>query len=809
MMHCLSFVLLSLLGGEQVIDDFRYPGTESARQVWKADEGTAAVEMAADAGRPALKIAAPFASQPKLARVVVDRKCVLDLAPAGGFILEISVEHPEAVGHVSLYFRSGGGWYAAGKPVERQGWQSLRFSKAAFQTEGTPAGWSHVDGVRISPWRAPGDVAGDTSFRVRRLAAVWQEVALVIPDKTADGEARAAREAAATVAGMLEELGLGSDAIEESAVAAGALARRHVAILPYNPTLQADCAESLARYAEGGGKLVAGYSLSPRLGAILGLGQPRYVGQRRPGQFAEMRFQGGNQIAGLPKSVRQASWNITAVEPVGQNARVLARWYDDAGQPTGYPAVLLGDRGAFLSHILLSDDREGKKQLLAAILGHLAPPLWKGMAQAALERIGRVGPYQNVKELCASLENEAAGAEVARHLAYARDASGRAQEQFDRGAYPDAAAFARPAHEFFAAAYLHAQPSPQREGRAMWNHSGTGAYPGDWDRTAKLLAENGFNMVVPNMLWGGLAHYASDLLPRSDAFRQYGDQIEQCCAAAKKHGIEVHVWKVNFNLSTAPKDFIAKLRREGRTQVMAGGKPCDWLCPSHPENRKLELESMLEVARKYPVAGLHFDYIRYPGRECCYCDGCRQRFEAASGRRVARWPEDCYSGPRKDEYNDWRCQQITALVAAVSGQARKLRPDLKISAAVFGAYPACRESVAQDWPEWVKAGYLDFLCPMDYTEGDAEFAALVRSQIKLVGGRIPVYAGIGATASHSALTPDRVAGQIHYARTLGAAGFTIFNLDRGTADSIVPAVGCGAGARRAVPPHRSPQAAKP
>ena len=34
--------------------------------------------------------------------------------------------------------------------------------------------------------------------------------------------------------------------------------------------------------------------------------------------------------------------------------------------------------------------------------------------------------------------------------------------------------------------------------------------------------------------------------------------------------------------------------------------------PLHPQNFQLELDSMLEVARKYPVDGLHFDYIRYP-----------------------------------------------------------------------------------------------------------------------------------------------------------------------------------------------------
>ena len=34
-------------------------------------------------------------------------------------------------------------------------------------------------------------------------------------------------------------------------------------------------------------------------------------------------------------------------------------------------------------------------------------------------------------------------------------------------------------------AYLLAQPSRAVEGRAYWNHTGTGAYSGDWERTAR------------------------------------------------------------------------------------------------------------------------------------------------------------------------------------------------------------------------------------------------------------------------------------------------------------------------------------
>jgi len=193
--------------------------------------------------------------------------------------------------------------------------------------------------------------------------------------------------------------------------------------------------------------------------------------------------------------------------------------------------------------------------------------------------------------------------------------------------------------------------------------------------------------------------------------------------------------------------------------------------------------------KKYAVSGIHFDYIRYPGREYCYCAGCRKRFEADSGKRVAHWPEDCYNGPRKEEYNNWRCRQITQLVAAVSREARKIRPDIKISAAVFGAYPDCRAAVAQDWPAWIKAGYLDFVCPMDYTADDRYFQMLLKNQLRLVGGKIPVYPGIGASAARPPLSADQVTRQIHIARRLGAAGFTLFELNRTTAETLLPKLG--------------------
>jgi uncharacterized lipoprotein YddW (UPF0748 family) len=611
----------------------------------------------------------------------------------------------------------------------------------------------------------------------------------------------AALATAETLSDLLAELGLGADTIEDDAAAQGALERRHIAILAYNPSLSQETVAALVRFVKLGGKVLVCYQLPPRLGDAIGFGRPKYVRPERPDQFAEIRFD-AIDIPGLPRSVRQNSWNITDAEPTAPDARVIGRWFDPQGKPAGHAAMLLSDRGAFFSHILLSDDRPGKKQLLAAIVGRFMPSLWERMAQSEKAALGSVGHCTGMGDL-AKYVRASRNSEAAERLEAARATWAVAEQKMHRQAYSQAIQRFRETRDLLAEAYLRAAPSRAREGRAFWNHSGTGAYPGDWDRTAKELAANGFNMILPNMLWGGLAHYPSQILPHSATFREHGDQIAQCVAAARKHGLEVHVWKVNHNLSNAPREFVAKLRREARTQVSVHGEPIDWLCPSHPENFKLERESMLEVARKYDVDGLHFDYIRYPDEDSCYCDGCRARFEAASGRKVDQWPGDCYRGPRTQEYRAWRCTQITRLVQAVSAGARKIRPKIKISAAVFGAYPACRESVGQDWVRWVKAGYLDFVCPMDYTESDFAFIALVSNQIQLVGGRVPIYPGIGATATRAALSPDRVAGQIYHARELGAAGFTIFNLDHDTISTIAPAVGLGYGKEKALPPHDS------
>lgn len=805
-MTAVSVLLLALLGADVPLDDFSQPAADAAASPWKPDGATPPLKAVDGPDGPYLELRAPFATALDMERAVIDRQVDLDLSAYRDFDLRLAVDDPRGVANLTLYFRSGAGWLGCSGSLAKPGWQTVRFSRESFRSEGTPTGWHQIDGIRLAAWRAA-DV--NATLQLDRLAAVVHEIAIIVPESGGDGEARAGRAAAARISGMLAAMGLGCDRIDQSELEAETgqpLGERRIAILPYNPTLNDRGAERLEQFVIQGGRLFVCYSLPPRLADLLGIKSLRHLPGERDGQFAEIRFD-ASDITGLPKAARQASWNIHTAEPSAHNARVIGQWYDDAGQPTGQPALLASDRGAYLTHVLLDDDPQAKQQLLAAVLGHLWPTLWEQMAAAAAERAVRIGHCASLKELDSVVRTtgQAAAIELLDEGLQLRAQADEQTAQQDSDAEQAGAAQAAAVQLYAASrerlvqAYLLAQPSPAREGRAVWNHSGMGAWPGDWERSAAVLADNGFNIVLPNLLWGGLAHYPSEILPRSSSFERYGDQVQQCVEAAHRHGIEVHVWKVNYNLSNAPQSLRAELRRAGRTQVSAGGQPHDWLCPSHPENLRMEVDSLLEVARKYDIDGLHFDYIRYPDGNHCYCDGCRERFSADSGRTVENWPADCHRGELRDAYRRWRCEQITRLVETVHREAKQLRPELKISAAVFGSYPSCRDSVGQDWPQWVQAGLLDFICPMDYTESDAAFSGLVEKQLQLIGRRIPMYPGIGASASNSKLTPDRVVGQIHHARRLGAGGFTIFNFSPSLAEEIVPAVGVSAGATKAKP----------
>jgi len=770
-------------------------------ELWNPMKGSPKVE-AIRKGR-ALRMKCPYKeADDQFARASWDlifRRSVIgqhvNLALAQGIQFKMYCKDRSSISGFTLYLQSGKGWYAFRfAPNADSGWSTIRVLKEQTKIEGTPTGWSRIDAIRLSAWRGENK---DTEIFVADFEKVStpSDLLLIRAESVfgrAPTEEKSVIQYLERLSSILSSLNIPFNIISDRELSPEILQPGRVVILPHNPAMLPETVKQLSGFLDNGGKLLSFYSVAEPIRSAAGMAQGNWIRQERPGHFSTIRLKEGF-LSGAPRSVQQASWNLYVAKPVEGKSSVAAEWLDDQGKNTGHPAILVSENSVHMTHVLLPDDADKKKLLVLAMLGHLKPELWKQAAEKSIERFGQLGPFRDLTETIDEIKN---ALPEERDLAVLTDAlylRKRAEDEVGQGKFTAAMETMRQAESRLTEAYCRAQKPEKGEHRAFWCHRASGPSGLTWDETIKLLAENGFTAILPNMLWGGTAFYRSDVLPVSPSVHEFGDYLAECLKACRKYGIECHVWKVNWNMSGhAPKEFVEKIRKESRHQVDKNGTPNGkWLCPSHPMNQKLEIDSMLEVLKKYDVDGLHFDYIRYPGKNHCFCDGCRDRFEKFLGRPVKEWPADTERDPEtKRAWNAFRQANITNVVETVSREAKRIKKSVEISAAVFRNWQVDRFIVAQDWKLWCDKGYLDFVCPMDYTPNTAQFANHIKTQKKLAG-KVPCYPGIGLSLWKPSTALWTFIEQIKKTRELKTRGFTVFDLQEREAKELVPLCGLG------------------
>jgi uncharacterized lipoprotein YddW (UPF0748 family) len=443
-----------------------------------------------------------------------------------------------------------------------------------------------------------------------------------------------------------------------------------------------------------------------------------------------------------------------------------------------------------MTHILLDDgDSNAKRRMLLALLGTCNPALWRIAASHSLTNTPSIANGASWEDAIDNLKTTARTAAVPlaiERLTAATPLPKMMRKSFDDNRYPEAIETAAQLRSLLVEAYALTQPSRPDNLRGIWLRQGTGLYPGNWDKTCRILKEAGITDIFPNFLSAGAAHYPSDVLGQSEVVDLYGDQLASCLDAAKRHGLRVHVWMICWSVQGATPERIAELTRAGRLQVSDTGKPLPWLCPSNPDNLRFEKDIVRELIRKYTFDGLQLDYIRYPDSHACFCGGCRQRFEAALGKPVAKWPDDMRQGPLRAIYNQWRVAQITRLVQDLATVMQVGAPKAKLSAAVFGRANSGLNSVAQDWRTWVQKGFVQFVCPMNYTEDLDRFNTYLSEQKSFGLPSDRIIPGIGVTANESRLDIFQVIDQIQAIRRQDFGGFMLFELNHTTERDILP-----------------------
>lgn len=358
-----------------------------------------------------------------------------------------------------------------------------------------------------------------------------------------------------------------------------------------------------------------------------------------------------------------------------------------------------------------------------------------------------------------------------------------------------------------------------REVRGVWVVRTSLSTPEEVRAMVARAEAGGFNTLLVQVRGRGDAYYDSRWEPRGESLggRVDFDPLDLAIREAHARGMAVHAW-VNTHLvwsgptwpvsphhmvnthpewlsvpralarelwDVAPEEprFRESLLRHAAMyrETVEG----IFSSPSDPAVQDRVYDVWMDLASRYELDGIHFDYVRFPSGQYDYSRGALDRFRAwvAESLNPARFEEleeayqagnpfaftDALPGP----WDDFRRATVTELVQRVYYGVKARRPDLLVSAAVFPDVEDAFGSRFQDWRRWLDEGVVDVVVPMAYTPSSPRFREQVHEAAVSARGRGRVWAGIGAYLNGY----DGTLEKIDIARAEGVGGIILFSYD--------------------------------
>ena len=366
---------------------------------------------------------------------------------------------------------------------------------------------------------------------------------------------------------------------------------------------------------------------------------------------------------------------------------------------------------------------------------------------------------------------------------------------------------------------MGAEVGPTRrfeEVRGLWVVRTTLTSPDRIRTMVDAAEEGGFNTILVQVRGRGDAYYRSRWEPRAESLQGDFDPLALVIEEAHRRGMAVHAW-VNTHLVwsgprlpvsplhlvrhrpdwlAVPRALALRLRRVDPydpafaqallryAQENAETVEGMYSSPSHPGVQERVYDVWMELAERYELDGIHFDYVRFPSGDFDYSAGALDRFRDWVAPRLPpdrlRSLDDAY---RSDPFaftdalpgpwGEFRRAQVTALVERVYHGVKARRPDLLVSAAVFSNAQDAYQARFQDWRGWLDRGIVDVVVPMAYTPRNQLFSDQIREATVSAGHRDRVWAGVGAYLNGV----DGTLEKIDIARREGVGGIVLFSYD--------------------------------
>ena len=259
-----------------------------------------------------------------------------------------------------------------------------------------------------------------------------------------------------------------------------------------------------------------------------------------------------------------------------------------------------------------------------------------------------------------------------------------------------------------------------------------------WNSTSLMashldaLAKNNINAIFV-VIWNqGRTFYPSQVMKNFtgveiDERLQGRDPLREIIDAAKPRGIKVFVW-FEFGFATDINDGKGReillkkpqwsaLNLEGKQVIRNGIR---WMNAFDPEVQDFMLSLWMEVVDKYEVAGLQGD-DRLPALPS---DGGYDPLTVGLYRK-AHDGRDPPKNHKDVKWIQWRADILNRYMQRIFNETKKRKPNMIVSMAP-SVYPWCRDEFLQDWPMWVRNGWVELVTPQVYRKDVVQYEKIIK-----------------------------------------------------------------------------------
>lgn len=570
-----------------------------------------------------------------------------------------------------------------------------------------------------------------------------------------------------------------------------------VIVVPLLLDLPADAVSTLKDYVAGGGKiLITDGCGTPSQAAksLIAVAGGQYIGHRTTQAAAKLIW----PRSPFPLEQDFSVGSMTATVSPAAPEDAIAHWSDAQAQEA---TAITGHNGSFFIGWApgMQGELSSNAQLISLILEESSP----GITQAAAVQIS-FAQYQTIQQELKYLETRteeviktAKQADLSVPFSAIQEHNDKAhsfikafEKAYEERRFLEADQDIQKARHEMAMAFAKSMPVRPVEQRSVWLDRGTIIANQSAESMGKLMEKlkaSGINTIYFETNNAGFCMFPSKVYPQNPQLKDGFDVFACALEEAHKRGMEFHSWIWVFNVGNErhnpiigketdyPGPILPAHRFSWALASKAGSLLAHnqheyWLDPAHPDTRQLIKELAVEVASKYQIDGLQYDYIRYPfnmtPNEMGWNWAGRLRFERETGLSLDNMDQEA-----RDVFQAWRVAQVNSFVEETTTMLRKIKPGLRLSAAVYG-YPRRLRcgNIQQDWETWVKSGWLDTVNPMTYKDDNKEFKTIANNCREYSEDKALVFPGIFIRQLDTAGFIE----QLDSSRDVGTLGTTLF-----------------------------------